>query len=211
MFGKRSKHVFISYDHEDRKIAETLERCLNNAGFDVWWDERLQTGQKWAQEIDEALLSATAVIVLWSNRAIHSEWVQHEASIAKIRNVLTHANIDEVSVPNIFGSIQCSNLSTWSGSNEDPSFLRLVDGIKNTRWQNKIQQLRRTAVISVTTLLIAVVLIFVGIELQKLFAGPGKKTVTIWKAGTDYVQITLNMTRLRQFYNSEQWGCGFPL
>jgi len=207
--GKKSKHIFISYAHEDRETAKALEYCLNDAGFEVWWDERLQTGQKWAQEIDLALLKATAVIVLWSKSAVHSDWVKHEASIAKIHNILTHVVIDEVSVPNIFGSIQSSNLSDWNGSSNDPSFLRLLNGIKNTRWQNKMEHWRRTTVVSVTTLFVALILIYGGSELRTYFAGPSPNTVSGWNTFVDHVEIELKLPELRQFYSPEKWDLGF--
>lgn len=209
VLGKSSKHVFISYEHNDREIAATLERSLSAIGLEVWWDERLQTGQTWAQEIDHALLHAAAVVVLWSKRAVHSEWVRHEASIAKIRSVLTHTVIDGVSVPEIFGSIQCSDLSNWDGSGNDHSFRRLVDGIKSTRRKNTLRKWRRSAFISFTTLIVASALIYGGYKLKSYLSGPGQKTVTSWNATTDYVEITLDMQQLRRFYNPKEWDVGF--
>ncbi|MEA1891044.1 MAG: toll/interleukin-1 receptor domain-containing protein [Pseudomonadota bacterium] len=209
MLGRGSKHVFISYEHEDRETAAAIERNLNAAGFEVWWDERLQAGQKWAQEIDQALLNATAVIVLWSKQAILSEWVQHEASIAKIRNVLTHVLIDDVSVPEIFGSIQCSNLSTWDGSGDNPDFLRLVEGIKSTQWRNKVRKWLQTGVVSIITLIVAAALIGGTFAFQYYMAGPGQKTVTKWKVSIDHVEIKLDLEQLRQFYSPQKWDVAF--
>lgn len=202
------KTIFISYAHEDKKIAFNLKRSLNNAGFDVWWDEELQTGQKWAQEIDKALLSATAVIVLWSKHAISSEWVQHEASIAKIHDVLTHVIIEDVSVPDIFGTIQHSNLSTWNYSNDDPNFLHLVSGIKDTQWRNKTQQWRKSIIVSLSTLAVSLLLIYGGFKLQTRFAGP-INVVMGWGAGADYVRFKLNLKEIEKFYTPERWDIAF--
>lgn len=209
MLKGKSKHIFISYAHLNSKTAKAVEHCLKQAGFQVWWDVNLQTGEKWAQEIDLALLNATIVLVLWSEQSICSEWVKHEASIGKIRNVLTHVIIDDVTVPSIFGSIQHTNLSKWNGTLEEPEFQQLLKGIKQIRWKNKTHYLRQIILISLSTLVLTSVLMFVGYQLNSLFAGPGKETVTAWKAHTDYVEVKLNTQHLRDYYKSGQWDLAF--
>jgi hypothetical protein len=65
----RGRHLFISYKREDAEKAKMVRHALQRLPFDVWWDERLQTGQRWNEKIDEALLKAEAVVVLWSEAA----------------------------------------------------------------------------------------------------------------------------------------------
>lgn len=199
-----SKHVFISYQHRDKEIAAKYQQGLTSAGFNVWWDERLQTGQKWHQEIDNALLNAVAVIVLWSESANNSEWVRHEASIANIRNVLTHASIDGSSAPDLFNSIQCADLSHWKGSPDDPTFLRLVGGIRAVVRTNRIRHWYRIGLISLSSLLIAGVLVYGGFKWQEHSAGP-QNVITSWNATTDMEKIDVNLKELREFYSPDKW------
>jgi hypothetical protein len=91
----RGRQLFISYKREDAATAGAVRRGLMALGFSVWWDEKLQTGQKWDEEIDEALRKAEAAVVLWSEAAVRSDWVKHEASVAKSRQKLTHAQIED--------------------------------------------------------------------------------------------------------------------
>jgi hypothetical protein len=87
-------HIFISYKREDVVQARQVRQALRAEGFHVWWDEDLQGGQQWAAAIDSALLDASVVVVLWSPLSVQSDWVKHEASIAKSRRILVPATID---------------------------------------------------------------------------------------------------------------------
>jgi len=84
-------HVFISYSSRDRDItrslADALERTSVNGGkVTVWWDRHddgLQAGDAYWRKIAEALERAQAVIVLWSDNSIVSDWVYSEACRGK--------------------------------------------------------------------------------------------------------------------------------
>lgn len=126
-----SGHVFISYKRDDAETANAVRLALKSEGFDVWWDEALQTGERWEQRIDEALMTAEAVVVLWTEASSSSDWVRHEASVAKIRGVLTHAVMDSVEIPGPFRAIQAAKLSQWNQREDDFEFCKLVSAIKN--------------------------------------------------------------------------------
>jgi hypothetical protein len=82
-------HVFISYKNEDRAWAQQVRGGLKLAlGCDLWWDQSLQTGGQWNEQLDQALQSAASIVVLWSKRSCESPWVQQEAAIAKVLGVL---------------------------------------------------------------------------------------------------------------------------
>jgi len=72
------RHVFISYSHKDTKYAHSFAGRLQEMGFEVWIDERLDYGSAWPQEIQKQLDSCTAFIVIMSPRSFESEWVQNE-------------------------------------------------------------------------------------------------------------------------------------
>lgn len=202
--GRSSKYLFISYKRSDKDTATKVEQGLRSAGFDVWWDERLQTGQRWSEEIDRALLDAAAVVVLWSDQSVQSEWVRHEASIAKIRNVLAHAVIDNSEAPELFSAIQSANLSDWDGSHDEPVFLRFVEGIRSLIRRNTLRRWYRTTMISFAGFIAASVLIFGGYRLQEHLAGP-QNVVTRWDVTFDHKELELNLKELRRFYDPEDW------
>lgn len=78
-----ARRVFISYARRDRAIAKALARHLEARGIDVWWDFRLFPGDKFRDRILAELKAAAAVIVIWSDAAVVSDFVLDEASRGK--------------------------------------------------------------------------------------------------------------------------------
>ena len=77
------KHVFISYKHEDGDFAENLTNRVHMAGFKTWVDDdKLRAGEDWRAEIDQAIKSAFALIVIMTPEAKASEYVTYEWSFA---------------------------------------------------------------------------------------------------------------------------------
>ena len=65
-------HIFISYSHKDTKYAHELAENLQNMGFDVWIDERLDYGSQWPQELQKQLDGCSAFILIMSPRSYAS-------------------------------------------------------------------------------------------------------------------------------------------
>lgn len=80
--------VFISYSQQDRAIAQQIAEVLSSRGLSVWWDASLLPGQSFREEIIRRIDEASKVVVLWSPRAIRSEWVLSEAHRALDANKL---------------------------------------------------------------------------------------------------------------------------
>ena len=74
--------IFISYQRNDRAIAEALARDFKENGFSVWWDVQIYAGENYYNKILEAINEAKAVIVIWSKTAIELSWVLGEADEA---------------------------------------------------------------------------------------------------------------------------------
>jgi hypothetical protein len=82
---KRKTHIpdiFISYSRSDQTKADRLTELLIMQGWEVWKDNRIKAGKEFEIEIIEALNQSKAVVVLWSNNSVNSEWVIREAKIA---------------------------------------------------------------------------------------------------------------------------------
>ena len=76
-------HIFVSYSHKDTKYAHELADSLQNMGFEVWIDERLDYGAQWPQELQKQLDGCAAFILIMSRHSYASEWVQSELQRAK--------------------------------------------------------------------------------------------------------------------------------
>jgi hypothetical protein len=76
-------HVFISYAREDFDFANKLHDELDQIGFDVWMDtKRVNGGDVWRSEIDEALFESYVVLLVLSPEANDSPYVTYEWSFA---------------------------------------------------------------------------------------------------------------------------------
>jgi formylglycine-generating enzyme required for sulfatase activity len=76
-------HIFISYSHKDSEYAHRLATVLQEQGFNVWIDARLDYGSHWPVELQKQLDSCDAFILIMSPHAYASEWVQSELQRAK--------------------------------------------------------------------------------------------------------------------------------
>jgi len=75
--------VFISYAKSDRPLALKLAAMLEAEGWKVWWDTSLTIGDDFRNEIMTELGRARAVIVIWTDASIKSDWVRSEAGRAQ--------------------------------------------------------------------------------------------------------------------------------
>ncbi len=122
--------IFISYKREDRPAAEILRERLKEQGFSVWWDRKIPAGRSFDEVIQEALEKASCVIVLWSKRSVHSDWVKEEAEKGASRGVLVPLLIDDVQPPLGFGRLQTGNIAGWEGESSHPGFVQLTRSIQ---------------------------------------------------------------------------------
>src|SRR5215467_11743314 len=74
--------IFISYSKQDQDEAHLLATFLEAEGYSVWWDTSLLGGESFRKVIMTELGCARAVIVIWTEHSIHSDWVQSEAGRA---------------------------------------------------------------------------------------------------------------------------------
>ena len=75
-------HIFISYSHKDKKYVHKLQAALQEEGFEVWIDDRIDYGTEWPKVIQRRLDECDAFIVVVSENAYQSEWVQNEVTRA---------------------------------------------------------------------------------------------------------------------------------
>ena len=102
--------VFISYSSDDKAQARLLDAALVRAGFTVWWDDRLLSGERFRQSIKQELGRAGAVLVLWSSTSVSSDWVYSEARRGNERGVLLQVRNRDVSIDDLpapFDAFHC--------------------------------------------------------------------------------------------------------
>jgi hypothetical protein len=77
-------HVFMSYSRKDEAVMQRVATFLRKQDINVWVDnEKLVPGTPiWEVEIEKAIKSASAIIVVLSPDSKNSEWVRREISLA---------------------------------------------------------------------------------------------------------------------------------
>lgn len=78
-----AEDVFLSYSHKDKKKVGRLAEQIEGRGLSVFWDDKLRVGEKWGDQLEEKLTQALAVVVVWSENAQDSDFVESEARRSK--------------------------------------------------------------------------------------------------------------------------------
>ena len=107
--------IFISYARQNESLAKRAGEALIAAGYRVWRDDELPAHRAYGDVIEERIREAKAVLVLWSNDAVRSQWVRAEADAAREAGTLVQVSLDGVLPPMPFNQIQCADLQGWSG------------------------------------------------------------------------------------------------
>jgi hypothetical protein len=92
----RLTDIFISYSSKDRPVALRVRDALQEAGYDVFWDQSTPAGQDWDSWIRERLTGARLVVTLWTKSSVASPNVRHEAIIAREAGRLLPLMVDEL-------------------------------------------------------------------------------------------------------------------
>lgn len=122
--------IFLSYSREDQEHAKVFARALEAAGFSVWWDVRLRSGDAYDEVTERALREAKSVVVLWSKRSAASQWVRAEATLAQRSKTLFPCMIEPCERPIMFELTQTADLSHWRGAENDPVWTVFVDDLR---------------------------------------------------------------------------------
>jgi TolB-like protein/tetratricopeptide (TPR) repeat protein len=118
--------VFVSYARADAPQARKIAEILKAAGYEVWWDSELLPHHAFAQSIEKEVRAARAVIVVWSEHALESQWVRAEADLARSQGKLVQVSIDHCALPLPFNQYQTADLRAWKGDPADPRWLKVL-------------------------------------------------------------------------------------
>jgi TIR domain/GUN4-like len=70
--------LFLSSAHEDLHYVKRLAVHLQKSGVSTWFDTDLRWGERWPQRLSTQIQQATGMIVVMSQAAAASEWVERE-------------------------------------------------------------------------------------------------------------------------------------
>ena len=112
--------VFISFVHEDEKVAESVQRYITEQlkltgdvflSSDQW---QVFAGEVWLDRIKGELTEAEVVILMLSKRSVDRPWVNFEAGAAWLRDKpivpVCYGNMTKGSLPKPYSGIQALDL-----------------------------------------------------------------------------------------------------
>ncbi len=77
-----SGYVFISYSHKDSSYTHKLAEEMERHQIPVWIDDRIDYGTRWPQVIQEKIDACKAFVLIMSDNARASDWVNNELTYA---------------------------------------------------------------------------------------------------------------------------------
>ena len=127
--GGPVSRIFVSYAREDVDTARQLADAIAEAGHEVWWDNHLAGGARFANEIDQALKDAEAVVVLWSESSINSGWVLDEAAEGRDSDRLVPIAVGSAKPPLGFRQFHTIDLGSSTDRRRSGAFEELLNAI----------------------------------------------------------------------------------
>jgi GTPase SAR1 family protein len=113
-------NIFVSYSRNDIDFASELVNFLRSKSFSVKWDQDLQVGQTWPNEIENALNQVSLMIVCWSESSVRSNHVVAEALKGFERGVLFPISLDvNATPPYPFNALQKIDVLEWNDTKKD--------------------------------------------------------------------------------------------
>jgi hypothetical protein len=81
-YGGSAPYVFVSYAHADGAKVFPEITFLHEHGYRIWYDEGIDPGNEWPDEIARALHAASYFLVFVSPRSVASSNVRNEINVA---------------------------------------------------------------------------------------------------------------------------------
>jgi len=83
-------YIFASYSHQNMREVFSVIKKLNGSRYRIWYDEGVEPGNEWPEEVGRALLGCSQFIVFMSRSAADSRNVRNEINLAsgEDKNVL---------------------------------------------------------------------------------------------------------------------------
>lgn len=121
--------IFISYSRSDRDRCTRIREQLDALKVSVWFDAGIGAGSNFDREIEREIETATALLVLWSEQSVESDWVRNEARTGKERSGLIAVQLEECQMPLEFRSVQAEVLPEGAEGTEHKAWIGVLSRI----------------------------------------------------------------------------------
>ena len=102
-------YAFISYSTKNQSAADSMKQLLNRNGIESWMaPSDIPVGSKYAQVINRAIKDSSCVVLMLSNAAQNSTWVEVERAINYHKVIIT-VQLEELVLNEEFEFYLCNN------------------------------------------------------------------------------------------------------
>lgn len=128
-----SYDVFISYQHNAKKIVDYLVENLERSGISCWYAPRnLIGGQEYDEAITKVISNARCVISVISDEALESQWIKREIVLADDYNIpIISFEIAPIKIQNGLTSRLAIKNKVVAFENPSKSIMTLIEAINN--------------------------------------------------------------------------------
>ncbi len=75
-------YVLVSYSHKESSIVYPELNWLTENGFSVWWDEGIEAGTEWTDELANAIENADLFLFMVTPESVKSQHCRNEVLLA---------------------------------------------------------------------------------------------------------------------------------
>ena len=106
--ARASYNVFLSYASADSLLVQELQDQLAKHGLQIWRDkDNLYGGQQWPKMLGEAIADSNALLLIWSNHAVDSQYVEMEwCTAVALKKPIIPCWLDDTELPASLRSLQ---------------------------------------------------------------------------------------------------------
>ncbi len=178
-------YVFVSYAHADSATVYPLLVDLRDRGLNIWYDEGIEPGSKWREELSNAIQNAEKVLFIASQTSIESANCEREIDYALSLNIPVRvAYIDKVLLPPALSFSLGSHQAIFSDHYDEETFRQKVH---EALIGNPVQRLGRIAsrnsrqlgFLALAAILVAAGAIYFGIQSGARNAGAERADIDI--------------------------------
>lgn len=76
------RYVFVCYAHDERDAVLAEVAWLRGRGFEVWYDEAIEAGSRWSEDLARAVEGCAAFLYFLSPRSVASRYCLDEVHYA---------------------------------------------------------------------------------------------------------------------------------
>ena len=93
-------YIFVCYGHADANAVYSELSWLNSDGFHIWYDEGIEPGLSWRDEVASAIMESSLFLIFISPSSVTSSVCQQEINLALTheRKILA-VHLDETLLP----------------------------------------------------------------------------------------------------------------